>query len=79
MLVLTRKAGEAIRIAEDIEIVFQEVRGDRVKIGIEAAKMICVLRGELLGAPPKVVERTTPVCGDTDRATSRKTVGSLNN
>jgi carbon storage regulator len=61
MLVLSRKAGEAIRIAEDIVIVIQEVKGDRVKISIEAPRRVRVLRGELLGTPPSVVGRTKRV------------------
>ena len=48
MLVLSRKPGEKIRIAEDIVIIVQEVKGDLVKIGIEAPKLVRVLRGELL-------------------------------
>jgi len=40
---------EVDRIAEDIVIVVREVKGDRVKIGIEALKLVRVLRGELLG------------------------------
>ena len=78
MLVLSRKAGESICIAEDIVIVVQKVRGDRVTIGIEAPELVRVLRGELLGNAPRVDGRTTPICGDTDRATSRITIGSLN-
>jgi carbon storage regulator CsrA len=36
MLVLTRKKGQAIVIAEAIEIVVLEVRGERVKLGIKS-------------------------------------------
>jgi len=53
MLVLSRKVGERIRIADDIEVVVMAIQGDRIKIGIEAPKTIRVLRGELpVGAPP---------------------------
>lgn len=79
MLVPTRKAGEAIRVGKDIEIGVQEVGGGRVKCGIEAPKMICVRRSELLGTPAKVVGRTIQVRDNTDWATSRRTVGLLNN
>ncbi len=51
MLILSRKVGEAISIAEDIVIVVQEVKGKQVKIGIEAPAWAPVLRGELLGKP----------------------------
>ena len=47
MLVLSRKVGERIRIAGDIEVVVTAIQGDRIKIGIEAPKSVRVLRGEL--------------------------------
>ena len=46
MLVLSRKVGERIRIAEDIVVVVTAIQGDRIKIGIEAPKSVRVLRGE---------------------------------
>ena len=48
MLVLSRKAGETIQIADDIEIKILEVKGDTVRIGIEAPKSIDIVRGELI-------------------------------
>lgn len=47
MLVLSRKVGETIWIGEDVEIVISEVKGDQVKIGIQAPRSIDVIRGEL--------------------------------
>ena len=47
MLVLSRKAGESIRIGEGVEIKVIEVAGDKVKIGIEAPSEMKILRGEL--------------------------------
>jgi len=48
MLILSRKVGERIRIANDIELVVAAVEGERVKIAIEAPKNIRILRGELV-------------------------------
>lgn len=48
MLVLSRKANETIQIGDDIEIRILEVKGDTVRIGIEAPKSIDILRGELV-------------------------------
>lgn len=48
MLVLSRKVNETIKIGDDIEIRVLEVKGDTVRIGIEAPKSIDILRGELL-------------------------------
>jgi len=47
MLVLTRKLQEQIRIGDDIVITVLQVRGQAVRIGIEAPKNIRVLRAEL--------------------------------
>lgn len=47
MLVLSRKVGETIWIGEDVEIIITEVKGDQVKIGIQAPRSIDVIRGEL--------------------------------
>ncbi|ARF18212.1 carbon storage regulator CsrA [Sporosarcina ureae] len=48
MLVLSRKVNEVIQIADNIEIRILEVKGDTVRIGIEAPKSIEILRGELV-------------------------------
>lgn len=48
MLVLSRKPGETILIGDDIEISIVEVRGDTVRIGINAPRNITILRQELL-------------------------------
>ena len=47
MLVLGRKQNERIHIGDDIIITVLEVRGQTVKIGIEAPREVRVLRGEL--------------------------------
>ncbi|BAQ10176.1 carbon storage regulator csra [Bacillus sp. OxB-1] len=48
MLVLSRKANDTIKIGEDIELRILEVKGDTVRIGIEAPKSVDILRGELV-------------------------------
>jgi carbon storage regulator len=50
MLVLQRKAGQVIRIGDDVEVVVLSVSGDQVRLGIEAPREVRVLRAELLGA-----------------------------
>jgi carbon storage regulator len=47
MLVLSRKAGEAIKIAEDIEITVISVEGQRVRLGVRAPRSVSVIRSEL--------------------------------
>lgn len=47
MLTLTRKAGQKIRIGDDIEIVVREIRGRQVRLGISAPDGMVVYREEL--------------------------------
>ncbi len=48
MLVLSRKPNESIQIGDNIELRIIEVKGDTVKLGIQAPKSVDILRGELL-------------------------------
>lgn len=50
MLVLSRKKNESIVINNNITIVVVEVRGDKVRLGIEAPKDIPVHRKEIYNA-----------------------------
>ncbi len=47
MLVLTRKVDQSIMIGDHIRIMVVEVRGDQVKIGIDAPRHIMVHRQEI--------------------------------
>ncbi len=47
MLALSRKVNESIIIGNDIEITVLEVKGDQVKIGINAPKSVPVYRKEI--------------------------------
>lgn len=60
MLILARKVGERIRIADNIEVIVLGIQGDRIKIGIEAPKTFRVLRGKHDGKMP--LPRHTPIC-----------------
>jgi carbon storage regulator len=48
MLVLSRRIGEVVVVGDDITITVLEVRGEVVRIGIEAPKSVGVNRAELL-------------------------------
>lgn len=50
MLVLTRKVDERIMIGEDIVITVVDIRGDKVRLGIEAPAEIPVHREEVYDA-----------------------------
>ncbi|NLJ45718.1 MAG: carbon storage regulator CsrA [Treponema sp.] len=47
MLILSRRLGERIVIGEDVVISIVEVRGDQVKLGIEAPRNVKVYRQEV--------------------------------
>ena len=47
MLALTRKKGEALVLNNNIEITVLEVKGDQVKIGIQAPKDVSIYRKEI--------------------------------
>jgi len=47
MLVLTRKAGEIIRIGDDVSICILDVQGGQVRIAIKAPREIPVHREEV--------------------------------
>ena len=50
MLVLSRKKNESIVINNDITIVVVDIRGDKVRLGVEAPKEIPVHRREVYDA-----------------------------
>ena len=47
MLVLTRKPGESIRIADDIVVKIIEIGKNRIRVGIDAPPDVSVLRNEV--------------------------------
>lgn len=47
MLVLSRKSGESIYIGDDVKVTIVQIRGDKVRIGIEAPGELDVHREEV--------------------------------
>ena len=47
MLALSRKVGESIIIDNDIEIVVLDIKGEQIKIGINAQKTVPIYRKEV--------------------------------
>ena len=58
MLILTRRQGEALRIGDNITVTVAGIKGEQVKLGIDAPPEVNVARSELResGAPaePKI-------------------------
>lgn len=47
MLALSRKLGESIVIGKDIKVSILEIKGDQIKIGIDAPKNVTIYREEI--------------------------------
>lgn len=47
MLALSRKLGESIIIGKDIKVSILEIKGDQIKIGIDAPKNVTIYREEI--------------------------------
>lgn len=47
MLILTRKIGEVLLVGDDVEITVLNIRGNQVKLGVNAPKAISVHRKEI--------------------------------
>jgi carbon storage regulator len=60
MLVLSRQRDETIVIGDSIRITIVEVRGDKVRIGIDAPKDITVHRQEIYDAIKREMEGAGP-------------------
>lgn len=47
MLILTRKVGESLIIGDDVSIIVLGVKGNQVRIGVDAPKSVSVHREEI--------------------------------
>ncbi|MDR0447617.1 MAG: carbon storage regulator CsrA [Treponema sp.] len=69
MLILSRKINENIMIGEDISISIIEIRGDQVRIGVDAPKTVKVYRQEVfdaIKAENKAAAESNPVFPEFD-------------
>jgi len=75
MLILSRKVNEKIIIGEDITVSIIEVRGDQVRIGIDAPKKVKVFRQEVfdaIKAENKAASKSAPVIPQVDFGAANK-------
>ena len=75
MLVLSRKQSQSIVINGNIVVTIVEIRGDRVRIGINAPRDVSVHREEILKAILREEKLNTD---DTKTEESSQTTASLN-
>jgi carbon storage regulator len=62
MLVLSRKKDETIVINGSIKVTIVEIRGDKVRLGIEAPRDVVVHRQEVLAA---IADAQSPLLAET--------------
>ncbi len=62
MLILSRRPGESIQIGNEITITVTEVSGDKVKLHIDAPRMVPIVRSELLEACAVNREASASIC-----------------
>lgn len=82
MLVLTRRVDESIVIGNDVVVTVLEVRGEQVRIGIEAPRDVTVHRREVfeerggtLGQPGSALGRPSPGRSGRQRSQARGAFG----
>ena len=63
MLALSRKRGESLVINNNIEITILEIRGDQIKIGIDAPKDVSIYRKEVYLQIQEENKASTDVAG----------------
>jgi carbon storage regulator len=77
MLILSRKINEKIIIGEDISVSIIEIRGDQVRIGVDAPKTVKVYRQEVFDAimaENKAAAQSKPVFPEFDLGVKRDPV-----
>ncbi len=48
MLVLARKVGQTVLLGDDIEVTVSAIRGDQVRLAIQAPRSVSILRKETI-------------------------------
>jgi len=66
MLVLTRKVGERVLIGDDIVVTILDVRGDGVRVGIDAPRGIRIQRDEVVQAVSEASQEAREAAATSD-------------
>lgn len=68
MLILTRRIGENVVVGDDVVISVLEVRGDAVRLGIQAPRSVTVHREEVYRELQRANQQAAQSAGATDDA-----------
>ncbi len=60
MLILTRRVGEAVIIGEEVTVTVLGVKGNQVRIGVDAPKTVSVHREEIFERIKNEAQGSTP-------------------
>lgn len=71
MLVLSRKKKQAITIGDEIKVTVLSIKGNHVRLGIEAPEGLRILRTELVAADPEPDGEETGQPEETNEGASR--------
>lgn len=74
MLILTRKCGESIYIGDKIKVTVVEVRGNQIRLGIDAPKEYRIFREEIYR---QIVEENREAAFDSGIAGAQEALDSL--
>ena len=65
MLILTRRSGEAVIVGDNVRIAVLDIRGNQVRLGVEAPREVTVHREE---GYQRIVEEQGSVGGDDEES-----------
>ena len=75
MLILSRKTNEKIMIGDDISVSIIEIRGDQVRLGVDAPRTVKVYRQEVfdaIRAENRAAAESAPIFPEMDLGVKRE-------